>query len=585
MQIMSERDAGTPLSLKRDAALPGWAIPAGVLAVLLLVRGILAFWTRQQGFVEYNADGFSRVIRGYEWLQAPRWEVELWLPLHFWLYGSLFWVWDELFTASRALNLLLGIAVIIGIYLIGQMLVDWRSGAIGAGLAAVFPYEVWLSISGMSEPLYHALMVWTVVGLVHWWINDRRWALIGASLTLAAATAVRYEAWFFVTMFMLVLLAGAIVRRERRDALPHIAGAAIISIAFILVWVQQNWSVHGDPLAFARGTEEAKLAEDPGNMETTLLERLTYFPEIAFSTAPGIILLGAVGSTVVLAFGWRRWWPVLALIWGQAMLMVGVTSMFASQGPGAERYLLSNTVLLCVPIAGALVYAIDRWGRSGLTIAAGCLIVLLASFLPDLTSPPVHYPAADTREMAGAIKSHLHEQESNRVIVLLPPIPDERFNEGYALRVLSGDANRVEITDEPSRLYEAVQAGEVSRWIMDSALDTREPPAERRWSSGAYVAGSPPPLALVESPATPVTPGSQIPVRASGFLPEEPVSTWWTGPDESVYAGSEFSADGEGHIKDTETTLPDSASEGTWTLTLAGTESQRQAFLRVEVRE
>ena len=107
------------------------------------VRLVLAWLSLRLGFVEYNADGFTRVIHGYEWLQDPRWEVSVWLPLHFWLLGGTLALWDNLYLAPKLLATLAGLATITNLALVGATLAGRRAGALTALIVAAFPYEVW----------------------------------------------------------------------------------------------------------------------------------------------------------------------------------------------------------------------------------------------------------------------------------------------------------------------------------------------------------------------------------------------------------------------------------------------------------
>jgi hypothetical protein len=133
-----------------------------------------------------------------------------------------------------------------------------------------------------------------------------------------------------------------------------------------------------------------------------------------------------------------------------------------------------------------------------------------------------------------------------------------------------------------SRLYEAIQQGEASMWIMDQNIEANRPPAEESISIGNYEAGYPPPPAFAGADADYIEPGASITIDASGFSPNEIVSTWWTGPGGDVFAGPEITADEAGQIEE-EIPLPGEASEGRWALTLSGQSSQRQAFVSIEV--
>jgi hypothetical protein len=602
------------------------------LSIAFSARALLAWWAVRSGFVEYNADGFTRVLRGYEWLQAPRWEVGVWPPLHSWVYGATLALWDDVYLAPKALNFTLGLATIGLLFGIGLMLAGWRAGFVAALLAALLPLEAWLSISGMSEPLFHALIACGAFGLVAWWLNRSAWMLPLAGLAFGLATAVRYEGWFYVALFVpLVLLASWHGGRDWRYA----AIACVLAVSFMAIWLQQNAQIYGDPLAFVRHTEQIRVVEDPANLQAGFLDRLGYAPAQAFREAPLLVLLGAAATALLL---WRdppRWAGLVALVWGQAALFVLMTSPFASLGPGVERFLLSNILLLTVPvgalIAGVLTVTNGRGSELGPVpecrdgrpcppahaspsvdndrdtaprnrdmaptqgrrypthlrgiLAAGLLLALLLSFAPDWRQPPTAYPASDTRETAGLIRQELERAPAGAgsVIALMPSPPAETYNEGYALRVLSRAPGRVDVTHEPPRLFEAVLDGRSFLWIIYDAASVNGPPAERRQQIGAYAAGWPPPPATASADRSIVAPGGPIRLDGAGFLPGESVSSWWTAPDESVLEGPDMRADERGEIA-AEVDAPLAATPGQWALTVAGQQSQRQAIVRVEVQ-
>lgn len=54
------------------------------LSLVTLVYLAATLAVLNQGFLEYNADGYTRIIHAYEWSRSPHWEVGVWLPLQTW---------------------------------------------------------------------------------------------------------------------------------------------------------------------------------------------------------------------------------------------------------------------------------------------------------------------------------------------------------------------------------------------------------------------------------------------------------------------------------------------------------------------
>ena len=89
---------------------------------------------------------------------------------------------------------------------------------------------------------------------------------------------------------------------------------------------------------------------------------------------------------------------------------------------------------------------------------------------------------------------------------------------------------------------------------------------------------------MVTLATTSAAPGESVSASASNLLPGEPVTGWWTPPDNgpAIGAGIEAVADDTGAVTLT-ATLPSDAAPGVWHLTIAGQQSQRSGFASVEV--
>ncbi|HUY99200.1 MAG TPA: hypothetical protein VMU89_02540 [Thermomicrobiaceae bacterium] len=555
--------------------------PLLVLSTAAVVRLALAALSLHLGFVEYNADGFTRVIHGYEWLRSPHWEVGVWLPLQFWLIGALLAVWRDLYAAPKLLSAVAGLATIGNLYLIARALAGRRAAALAALLAAVFPFEVWFSVSGMSEPLFHALLSGAVAGFVWWWVRGRTLPLALGSVALCAATAVRYEGWFYAAVWLMLVL---VIAGRRGRLGPAVAAVALLPLLFMALWVEQNAVVLGDPLAFAHQTAAIKAALAPQNATADLLRRLVYFPRATFRASRVLTALEAGAVAWLLYRGWRRWWPYLALVLGQGALLVAVSAGFSNIGPGSERYLLSN-VLLLIPVLAAAVD--DLWvrRRAGQVVAGLAVVLLAASFGRDLAHPPTDYPDTAARALATFLHRELGTPDAlgrTAVPVLVPRPPVDAYNAGYALRILSGHPDAVAISDQPEQLDAVVASGTARLWVVDTLTGAALPPSSRTERIDRYVVGWPPAVAELTVQTATARRGQTLVAHGRGYQPGEDVSVWLTAPDGHASPLPAARADAGGAI-DVTLPLPAGAPPGSWALTAAGTASGRQAIVRFEV--
>jgi hypothetical protein len=456
-------------------------------AVLSLVFGILTLLVLRRDFLEYNADGYSRIIRGHEWLAAPRWEVGVWLPLHTWLYGGGFAIYHNLSVTPRVINLLLTIATLVALYIIGTTIAGRLAGLIAAGIGAMFPWVVWMGVSGMSEPLFHATLAAGVAAFVRWLYHPSDHLLFFAALGIGLATMVRYEGWFYAAAFGPLAL---VIARRQGVLTPRTIAILSIAALFPLIWIQQHWQRYDEPFAFARETAAIKATLEPENATAGLVRRLTIYPEEAARLAPWLALFCTL-AVVYALYRRVRWWPLIALIGGQAALLVGVSAAFSNLGPGAERYLLSNFILLFPVLAAAALLVPMRPVR----IAAVVIVILAATrMLPTLLDPPTVYPDADVRELAQVIGSLLDAQpglaREHGVPVLFPDPSTEEYNASYALRILSGYPDAWLVIVDPATFAQWADDTRPPLWVLDTTAGATPPPGLSR-QVGRFLIGGP----------------------------------------------------------------------------------------------
>jgi hypothetical protein len=467
----------------RDATWPRW-VPG---VVVTTVYALLTLFILQRGFLEYNADGYTRIVRGHEWLNAPRWEVGIWLPLQTWLFGGGLFLHDALAVTPRVIDVALTVWTLINLYLIGRTLAGRWAGFIAALLGAIFPWVVWLGVSGMSEPLFHATLSLGVLGFVRWVFERRlRWLVI-AAVGLLLSTMVRYEGWFYAATFaaLVILLAW-----RWRALSARIVALAALPLAFPLVWIEQYWQLYGDPLGFAHETADMKAALDSGNTTAGLIRKLTAYPEATARLAPWLALL-CVAAACYALYRRVRWWPVIALVGGQAALLTGVSAAFSNLGPGAERYLLSNFILL-FPVLGAALVLLPR---GALRLVGVALLTFAAiGVIRTAVRPPTWYPDQDTRDVASVVKKQEMpppQQNTAAVPVLLPPAPAEGFNASYALRILSDHPDGWVFTSDPQLFTALLATTNPPMWIVDTDAAFDPPSAQTTQQVGRFVIGWP----------------------------------------------------------------------------------------------
>jgi hypothetical protein len=144
---------------------------------------------------------------------------------------------------------------------------------------ALNPGLLYMSVTAMTEPLFLALMIWSVVHLTAFESALRegeaaaaRGALIKLTLVLIAAVFTRYDGWILGTLAWLAVAYWTVRHGWWKDRTN--AGVFVVCtlglLAAPLGWMGYNWRMYGDPLDFLRGPYSAaaiaKRTTKPGSL-------------------------------------------------------------------------------------------------------------------------------------------------------------------------------------------------------------------------------------------------------------------------------------------------------------------------------
>jgi hypothetical protein len=147
----------------------------------------------------------------------------------------------------------------------------------GAWLAALVyganPNLIYLQTTAMTEPLYLALFIWSVVFFAEFWRPQRhatseskdnsasRRPLYRCALCVAGAELTRYDGWFLAAA-MGAIVFFLLLRRWSDRNLRIATLTFLVSItAAPLLWLAYNAAVYGNPIEFANGPYSAKAIE------------------------------------------------------------------------------------------------------------------------------------------------------------------------------------------------------------------------------------------------------------------------------------------------------------------------------------
>ena len=132
---------------------------------------------------------------------------------------------------------------------------------------ALNPNAIYMQATAMTEPVYLASFVWTLVCFAQAMklcrAGDHRRAnraLVWTALCLVAACLTRYDGWFLAAVVVTIAVALAL-KPSFAPLRPGVAKLVIVAAIAPALWLGYNAGVYGNPLEFANGPYSAKAIE------------------------------------------------------------------------------------------------------------------------------------------------------------------------------------------------------------------------------------------------------------------------------------------------------------------------------------
>jgi hypothetical protein len=170
------------------------------------------------------------------------------------------------------------VAGTIGVYRLVAQLTNSRSSAvIAAGIFAANPNLLYMQATAMTESLYLALFIWTVVFATEWvQASDQACAerkLSACAITVTGALLTRYDGWFLAACVTALVLGTWVLRALEDAGKKEVAGShgiirtrALLDFVLLIVavtglWFAYNYREFGNATEFATGPYSAKAIE------------------------------------------------------------------------------------------------------------------------------------------------------------------------------------------------------------------------------------------------------------------------------------------------------------------------------------
>lgn len=320
------------------------------------------------GFRAISDDDYARIVIAQRFAETPHLDPSgtSWLPVPFWLYGTAFRLLGGSIAVAQGVAVFLGVGAALLLLWAARLFGAGRAGALlGALLAALFPWSVYLGAAAVPEAPTAALCVFGVATLA---VAARRERTLGA-VAIAAACFSRYEAWPVAATFAAFTLLDA---RRSRDV--RLALTAAVAVSPIALWLLHGVFIHGDALFFWKRVAAYKSAL---GSSAPLAERLFTVPRWLFLTEPELsigLLIAVIACPATLA-RFRR-----AAVAGGALVLFLAAGELSGGGPThhAERAVLAAWFLAALALGSVVGQALERrpaWRAAWLGYAA--LVVVL----------------------------------------------------------------------------------------------------------------------------------------------------------------------------------------------------------------
>lgn len=272
-----------------------------MLSSLILIKILFQVLILNAGYRWLSADDYCRTVISFDWMHNPKIYSGVWLSPHFWIVGAAMIFIKDLFTASVVVNILFSLFTLIYFYRIVVLCFSRLTAFYSSLIFCVFPFQVWLSISGLPESI---MIFWVIAGIFYFikWkqsqIKEEKsntesthsvslpsgnyWYLFISSICFAVSNGFRYEGWLFSIVF--VFLSFERLYRERKFSKEIVTEVliSVISFSTIIWWLLLNKSDHGDAFYFAK--ETTKIFSDLNG--AGVLQRFIQYPTFIFYIAP-----------------------------------------------------------------------------------------------------------------------------------------------------------------------------------------------------------------------------------------------------------------------------------------------------------
>ena len=409
------------------------------IITLLFLKILFQFIILNSGYRWLSADDYCRTVKSFEWLQRPVIDSGVWLTPHFWINGLVMIFVKDLFAAATFTNIIFSGLTLIYFYSVIRLTFNMPVAFYSTLIFCFFPFQVWLSISGLPESVFFFFIIAGIYYFIRWkFYGENSINLVLSSVSFALSNGFRYEGWLFSAVLVLLVLLDLLRERKLSRRITSNVLISLISFTTIIWWLIQNYADHQNMFFFAE--ETTKIFKEFNS--AGFLQRLVQYPTFIFFIAPVTTFFslkvcfdtlrnpGITKAKIFLLFNVLE----LSLLTIQAILGTGGTNMIS-------RYIVINAMLL-IPFALQQIFEFRK-----------IISVFLISFILIVNMIwSFYYPQPfreDTFEVGNLLKNIQKKNEiSEKGKIYFEEV--QGYFDVFAVQALSNDPSRFILGDFPT---------------------------------------------------------------------------------------------------------------------------------------
>ena len=407
-----------------------------IFILLVFIKALIQLSLFQNGYKWLSADDFCRTVKSFEWMQKPELHSGVWLSGHFWFNGIAMLFIKNLFIAATTVNIVFSTLTLFFFYNVIEICFDKKTAFFSTLIFCVFPFQVWLSISGLPESIYFFFVIAGIYYFIRWKTSDgNRLFLFAGALMFMFANMFRYEGWLFSIVF--VFFVAFEYRKEKKFSKEITKNVLIslISVASILLWLILNYIDYKDIFYFAKETN--KIYEDYNSVK--YLQRFVQYPTFLFYIAPITTILSIkvawdfARSVFSKKNGFDKTMLYFAMFNMLELTLLMIQGLAGTGGTNMiSRYIVINA-LLFLPFA---VYQVFKFRKT--LVVSYLIIIILVNYIWCYYFPQSF--RADTIETGLLLKNQIEKNITKDEKIYFEEV--EGYYDVFAIQALSNNPSK-----------------------------------------------------------------------------------------------------------------------------------------------